>query len=192
MTSEGPYLLPSVKRAVTHWTFTDYPNGTGSRTLADGHGEIAIAAPLTPPERRYAHPTRGTARAIVTAKRGPYTPPGSTTAYGSFMPRVLAWALNREDVLIQCYGSGEPAYRVEDCWVFDARRVANQASERTRTIQTVDSKQAREVTVFDASRVAHGVPLGDWLSRQATVPAPETDGLRPTTLRRFGIEGVQA
>lgn len=190
-TDDTQHLLPSVKRAAKHWHFTGYPRAPGSRVLADDHGEIAVVAPLSPPERRYAHPTRDTCRAVLTAKRGPYTPHGSTVRYGSFMPVVIGWALTRESVLIQCYGSGEPRYDVEDAYAFDARRVANQASERTRTINRVDSKRARDVTVYDVSRTAHGVGLGDWLSGQVTLPGPATDGLTPTTLKQFvGGEGV--
>lgn len=184
MTTDDPdYLLPRVKQTLAAWTVTGYPDAPGSRVLADDHGELAVVAPLQPPTERHAHPTRGTCRAVVTAKRGPYRPSGSTTAYGSFMPKVLASAMNREDVCIQFYGSGEPTYAIEDAWVFDARRVANQATERERN--AVDSKRARDVTVFDASRAAHGVGLGDWLSRTRSLPGPERDGSTPTTLKAY-------
>jgi hypothetical protein len=180
--ADEPDLLPEVKRAFGQFRFSAYPSGRGSRVLGDDHGDIAIVAPIRPPADRHVSHGYEHARAVVTAKRGPYTPYGSGTEYASFMWPVVAWALTRDDLLIQCYGTRD--YRVEDCWVFDARQVAEQVDEDKRG--QVDSKKARDVDVAEASRAAHGVGLGDWL--RGDVRLPSASESRATTLRRFGIE----
>lgn len=171
--AERTYLLPKVKQALTGFTAFRWPDS--GRIIRDRNGhEIGC----------YSDGKRGPY--IVACKRSLHQ-----NVFASFMPRLVGKALviGRESewstvpTLALFVGDGE-SYRIDDAYAFDPRRVANQADRRTH----VDSKRERDVEIFDVSAQAHGVPLGDHLSGAQRLPGPTGDGLRPTTLKAFGVE----
>lgn len=167
------YLLPKAKRAVAGMTPFRWPDA--GRIVRDAEDrEIGF---------------------LSAGKAGPYIFACKRSlhqdTYASFMPRLIGVALTigREHAwsttpkLALFVGAGEP-YHIEDAWVFDPRRVANQAEKRT----FVDSKQERNVPVFDVSARAHGIPLGDHLAGRTRLPGPAGAGTHATVLREYGVE----
>lgn len=162
-TCGNEWLQPYAVDCLKHWNFTSWPSACG-RVPREG-------------------PTEG----LYTAgKRGPYLFACKKRlhkdTYASFSKTLLGAALTGDRKLALFVGTGP--YDISDVTVFDARRVLNQATERERN--EVDSKQERNVPVYDVSVTAHGVPLGDWLSGAKRLPAPPSTW--PTGLDRFGVK----
>lgn len=173
------YLLPKVKRTLAdHWTGWTYPDQ--SRTVSDEHGQVGIATTYNPRQS----PTYE--RFVCAAKRSLHR-----DRYGSFMPKLVAYAFTRTrqtqtDHRLALFVGGREPYHVEDVYVFDALRVANQADARTY----VDSKRDTEVEIFDVSVNEHAIGLGDYLGGRKRLPGPTTaGGTVPSTLKQYtGVE----
>lgn len=172
MTSDD--LLPSAYRAVANWSWTVWPNG-GGQIPRDG-------------------PTQGF---WTTGKGGPYVfackSDYHAEHYVSFSTTIIAAARPLADdprnlVLFVGDPNGR-AYTLDDAWVFDPRRVVNQATEYERT--HVDSKRERDVPIYDVAAAANGIRLGDYLSGRRSLPGPTSDDWREATLAQFN-QGVTA
>lgn len=166
-------LLTSAHKAVARWQFTAWPNG-GANIPRDG-------------------PTQGFwTRDSNQRERGPYVFACKSNlyenVYASFSTTLIAAARPLADhprKLVLFVGErphGRP-YSIEDAWVFDPRRVVNQATDRERT--HVDSKRERDVPIYDVACAANGIGLGDYLSGRRSLPGPTDERWRAATLGLF-------